>query len=194
MNTNSIISTATTGLTGEGITANVISKEIYASASDHSHNISGTSLAVASEYEMQNFDHNAWDGCKCQSISSPYYKTRIFEKEHECMFNDYDIPVVTKEINNSKVVLYEACGIPKENITYKTEFVNKTKQTYLNVIGKHEMLDLGFENNINIHLFIDTSIYDGYEVNIADGMVMIVLHEIMNEVPVLKDCTVGYSS
>lgn len=175
-------------------TNNVISKWIYADASDHSHNISGTLLDAVSEYEMLNFDHNAWDECKCQSISSPYYKSRVFEKEYQCMFNDYDHPVVTKELNNDKVMLYEAWGIPKNNIEYSTEFINKTKETYLNVVGKHEVEEIGFENDINIHLFIDTNIYDGYEVNIADGMVTIILHEIKNEVPVLRDCTVGSSS
>lgn len=28
---------------------------------------------------------------------------------------------------------------------------------------------------------------DGYEVNVNDGMVMIILHEIKNEAPVLRD-------
>ena len=53
------------------------------------------------------------------------------------------------------------------------------------------MSELGFENDINIHLLVDTDVYGGYEVNINDGMVMIVLHEIKNEAPVLEDCTVA---
>ena len=123
------------------------------------------------------------------SMIDDFCNINNFKKEYTCMFNDYDRPVVTKELNNDKVMLYEAWGIPKKNITYKTEFINKTKQTYLNVVGKNEMLELGFENDINIHLFIDTDIYDGYEVNIVDGMVIIVLHEIPNEQPMLKDCS-----
>lgn len=113
----------------------------------------------------------------------------IFEREYECMWigGKYDSPVVTKELNNDKVMLYNAFGIPKENIKYETEFVNKTKQIYLNVTGHVELKDLGFENQINIHMLIDTDIYEGYEVNVNDGMVMVVLHEIKNEVPVLKD-------
>lgn len=106
--------------------------------------------------------------------------------------NNYDTPVITKELNKDKVMLYEAWGIPRENITYKAEFVNKTREMYLNVVGKHEMSQIGFENEINIHLPIDTKIYDGYQVIINDGMVMIILNEIENEAPVLKDNTVAW--
>lgn len=130
------------------------------------------------------------DAVSCgYSIRSINYDENIFEKEYKCMFyeNDYDRPVVEKELNGDKVMLYEAWGIPKSLITYSTEFVNRTRQTYLNVIGKYEMPELGFENDINIHLLIDTNIYDGYEVHIEDGMVTVVLHEIKNEAPVLKD-------
>ncbi|WP_342759525.1 hypothetical protein [Kineothrix sedimenti] len=111
-----------------------------------------------------------------------------YEKEYECMWigNDYDRPVITKELNNDKVMLFEAWGIPKENITYEIEFINKTRQTFLNVTGRAEIIDLGFENDINIHMLIDTEIYDGYEVNVDNGMVMVILHEIENEQPVLK--------
>ena len=113
----------------------------------------------------------------------------LFGKEHECMFykNDYDRPVVEKEVNNDKILLYEAWGIPNDVITYKTEFVNKTKQTYLNINGELKNEMIGFENDINVHLRIDTDIYDGYEVHVRDGLVTVVLHEIKNEAPVLKD-------
>lgn len=113
----------------------------------------------------------------------------IFEMEYKCMWigDQYDRPVITKELNNDKVMIYNAFGIPKENIKYETEFVNKTKQTYLNVIGHAELTELGFENQVNVHMLIDTDIYDGYEVSVNDGMVMIVLHEIENEAPKLRD-------
>lgn len=117
-----------------------------------------------------------------------------FENEYECMFNTkmtdvfgYEGAYITKELNNDKVLIYLATGIPKENITYETEFVNKTKETYLNIKGDVEVIDLGFKNDINIHLRIDTNIYDGYEVHIKNGLIAVVLHEIKNEAPVLKD-------
>lgn len=120
------------------------------------------------------------NGCRKEKIMM-YFD----ENTHEVM--TYDAPVVTKEVNNDKVMLYEAWGIPKDMITYKTEFVNKTKQTYLNIKGEFKNEMIGFENDINVHLRVDTDIYDGYEVYIEDGMVTVVLHEIKNEAPVLKD-------
>lgn len=118
-----------------------------------------------------------------------FMNEKLFEKEYKCMFyeNDYDRPVVEKEVNNDKVLLYEAWGIPKDMITYETEFINKTKQTYLNIKGEFKNEIIGFENDINVHLRIDTYIYDGYEVHIEDGLVTVILHEIKNEAPVLKD-------
>lgn len=118
-----------------------------------------------------------------------FMNKKLFEKEYKCMFyeNDYDRPVVEKEVNNDKVLLYEAWGIPKDMITYETEFVNKTKQTYLNIKGEFKNEIIGFENDINVHLRIDTDIYDGYEVHIENGLVTVMLHEIKNEAPVLKD-------
>lgn len=111
------------------------------------------------------------------------------KKEYKYMFyeNDYDRPVVEKELNGDKVMLYEAWGIPEDMVTYETEFINKTKQTYLNIKGEFKNEKIGFENGINVHLLIDTRIYDGYEVHVKDGLVTVVLHEIKNEAPVLKD-------
>ena len=128
-------------------------------------------------------------GLRAASTIIEWDVNRIFEKEYINMFyeNDYDHPVVEKEFNGDKVMLYEAWGIPKDVIKYETEFINKTKRTYLNVTGQAEMKDIGFKNDINVHLLIDTDIYDGYEVNINDGLIMIVLHEIKNEQPVLND-------
>ncbi len=97
------------------------------------------------------------------------------------------IPIITKEVDNNKVYLYEAYGIPKDCITYKTEFVNKTKQTYLNITGEYDNSVLGFKKKLNVHLLIDTKIYDSYEVYVEDGLVTVVLHEIINEEPELKD-------
>lgn len=136
--------------------------------------------------------------------SSAYYKYKLldsllysyqkenqekFLREYMCMWenNTYDHPVVEKELNGNKVLLYEAWGIPKGLIEYSTEFVNKTKQTYLNINGEYKIEEIGFENDINVHLEIDTNIYDGYEVHIEDGLITVTLHEIKNEIPILKD-------
>ena len=112
-----------------------------------------------------------------------------FEKEYEYMFfnNEYNTAIRTIEKDNNKILVFNALGIPKENIEYKTEFINKSKESYLVIQGKVELEDLNYENGINIRIRIDTDIYDGYEVNIEDGLITVVLHEIINEAPVLKD-------
>ena len=112
-----------------------------------------------------------------------------FEKEYECMFfsNEYNTAIRTIEKDNNKILVFNALGIPRENIEYKTEFVNKSKESYLVIQGKVELKDINYENGINISVRIDTDIYDGYEVKIEDGLIRVVLHEIKNEAPVLKD-------
>ena len=91
----------------------------------------------------------------------------------------------TAQAGTYKIYIYNALGIPKKNISYKTEFINRTKQTYLNIKGEYK--DIGFENKINVHLFINTDIYNKYEVRFQDGLVFVVLHEIINKKPILTD-------
>ena len=116
-----------------------------------------------------------------------------FEKENECMFisNEYNTTIRTIEKDNSKILVFNALGIPRENIEYKAEFVNKSKESYLVVQGSVELKDINYENGINIRMKIDTDIYDGYDVYIENGLVFVRLHEIVNEAPVLKDYGVG---
>lgn len=108
-------------------------------------------------------------------------------EDYVVMGNEYTTPYKVKQNAMDKCYVYKAMGIPKEKIKYETEFVNRTKETYLNITGEHtaEMLDI--DNKINVHLFIDTDIYDRYEVHVVDGLVYVILHEIINEQPVLKD-------
>ena len=118
-----------------------------------------------------------------------FMNEKLFEKEYECMFisNEYNAPIRTIEKDNNKILVFNALGIPRENIEYKTEFVNKSKESYLVVQGSIELKDLNYENGINIRMKIDTDIYDGYDVYIENGLVLVRLHEIVNEAPVLKD-------
>ena len=118
-----------------------------------------------------------------------FMNEKLFEKEYECMFisNEYNAPIRTIEKDNNKILVFNALGIPRENIEYKTEFVNKSKESYLVVHGSVELKDLNYENGINIRMKIDTDIYDGYDVYIENGLVFVRLHEIVNEAPVLKD-------
>ena len=118
-----------------------------------------------------------------------FMNEKLFEKEYECMFisNEYNAPIRTIEKDNNKILVFNALGIPRENIEYKTEFVNKSKESYLVIQGSVELKDLNYENGINIRMKIDTDIYDGYDVYIENGLVFVRLHEIVNEAPVLKD-------
>lgn len=110
--------------------------------------------------------------------------------EVKTMCDGYTTPYRAKQIKTDKIYIYKAEGIPKENIIYKTEFVNRTKEIYLNIKGEYENDEFELYNKINVHLLIDTDIYEGYEVHIIDGLVHVILHEIINEQPVLKDMSV----
>lgn len=136
-------------------------------------------------YETTEDIRNAINASIKRYIDKEYEK--MFKNCYETSFDNYDMPFKTREINNSKILFYKAYGIPKAFISHETEFVNKSKQTYLNVKGSYENGDIDFKNDINIHLLIDTDVYSGYEVDVADGIVKITLREIENEVPVLTD-------
>lgn len=111
----------------------------------------------------------------------------LFKKENKNMFDNYTDAFRVAQVGTDKIYIYNAIGIPKENIKYETEFVNRTKETYLNIKGEHKAESIGFENEIDVHLLIDTDVYDKYEVDFHDGLVFVFLHEIINEKPVLKD-------
>lgn len=110
-----------------------------------------------------------------------------FKKGYICMFNNHTAAFRVAQVGTDKIYIYNAIGIPKENIKYETEFVNRTKETYLNIKGEHKVEDIGFENDIDVHLLIDTNVYDKYEVDFHDGLIFVFLHEIINEKPVLED-------
>ena len=111
----------------------------------------------------------------------------LFKKENKNMFNNHTAAFRVAQVETDKIYIYNAIGIPRENIKYETEFVNRTKETYLNITGDYKNETIGFENEINVHLLIDTDVYDKYEVEIHYGLVFVVLHEIINEKPVLED-------
>ena len=110
-----------------------------------------------------------------------------FKKEYTCMFNNHTAAFRVAQVGTDKIYIYNAVGIPKENIKYETEFVNRTKETYLNIKGEYKVEGIGFENEIDVHLLIDTNVYDKYEVDFHDGLIFVFLHEIINEKPVLED-------
>ncbi len=110
-----------------------------------------------------------------------------FKKEYTCMFDNHTEAFRVAQVGTDKIYIYNAIGIPRENIKYETEFVNRTKETYLNIKGEYKVEGIGFENEIDVHLLIDTNVYDKYEVDFHDGLIFVFLHEIINEKPVLED-------
>lgn len=110
-----------------------------------------------------------------------------FKKEYTCMFNNHTAAFRVAQVGTDKIYIYNAIGIPKENIKYETEFINRTMETYLNIKGEYKAEDIEFENKIDVHLLIDTDVYDKYEVWFHDGLVLVFLHEIINKKPVLED-------
>lgn len=160
-----------------------ISREDVIESEKHRHLIYATSSGYLNKSQRDILDSlSYW----MQFKNNNYIK---FEKEYKGMWiaTEYNQPIRTIEKDNNKILVFNALGIPKENIEYKTEFVNKSKETYLTVQGSVDLTDLNYENGINVRMKIDTDVYDGYDVIIEDGLVFIRLHEIVNEAPVLKD-------
>lgn len=108
-------------------------------------------------------------------------------EDYVVMGNEYTTPYKVKQHAVDKLYVYRAVGIPKEKIKYETEFVNRTKETYLNITGETEDIAFDFHNEINVHLLIDTDIYNEFAVHIEDGLVYVFLKEIINDKPVLND-------
>lgn len=98
-------------------------------------------------------------------------------------YADYDRPFITVEKNNCKILQYELIGLNENHITVKKEFINKTKELFLIVTGEYEDELTGWKNDINISLRIDYSIYNKVTWSVKDGILNIILHEIINEEP-----------
>lgn len=96
---------------------------------------------------------------------------------------EYDHPFNEIEKHRAKFLQYELIGIGEEDVKIETEFINKTKQIFLNVKGEIEDKITGWKNDINIHLEIDTSIYNSYSCKFNNGLLTIMLKEIVNEKP-----------
>ena len=95
-------------------------------------------------------------------------------------------PIYEKEVNNKKVLMYSVPGYTNEDICYNDEFVNKTKDTYLNIHGELELrvkVDVVYKDSFDISLPIDTSIYNSYNVKVINGLLIVTLYEIINKAP-----------
>ena len=99
-------------------------------------------------------------------------------------------PFKVFEENNTKVLFYNAIGISE--FEYGTEFVNRTKETYLNIKGECNWADGKYKNSVDVHLKIDTGVYDRYEVTWDDGILAVTLFEIINEAPKFENVNASY--
>ena len=96
---------------------------------------------------------------------------------------DYDHPIKEVQKDNKRILQYELIGLSENDLTVKKEFLNRQKETYLNVTGSYKDELTEFENDISIHLYIDTDTYDSYDCHIENGILTITLYEIINEQP-----------
>lgn len=122
-----------------------------------------------------------------RDLMDAYFYGSKFKMEYDSLWATYDNPIHTVEKDNKKIMLYELIGLNKEHIKVETEFINKTKTTYLNITGEFVDELTGWKNEINIHERIDTDIYCGYETNIKDGILTVVLYETINHKPAFDD-------
>jgi hypothetical protein len=88
-----------------------------------------------------------FDGNISTTTTSSWYPGQLEEIEYK------DEPIFEHEKNGIKYLQYELIGLGEEHIHVEKEFLNKEKQTFLNVKGEFKDADTGFENEINIHLF-----------------------------------------
>ena len=98
----------------------------------------------------------------------------------------YTTPSHTIEKDNKKILLYKAAGLSEASTTVEEEFINKTRDFYININGKYENDYLNWHNNVSIQIKVDTSIYSSYSVYFVDGLIIIELIEIQNEKPDIK--------
>jgi hypothetical protein len=123
-----------------------------------------------------------------ESVLSPFdtysLTTNLYDTYNG--INKYTKPIKTIEKNNSKILQYNICGMSDEDINVEKEFINKTKELFLNVTGEYEDEESEFKTSVNIHLPIDTKIYELYDFYVLDGLLTITLFEIENEEPEFK--------
>jgi hypothetical protein len=107
----------------------------------------------------------------------------IMSYEGDFVGQRYDTPIHIVEKDNKKYLQYELIGLGKEHITIEKKWVNKDRKMFVVVEGKYKDEETGWENEININLEVDWRIYDKVEYSIKDGILTIVLFEILNEEP-----------
>lgn len=121
---------------------------------------------------------------KCTTLAATDFLMEYFAQWD----NTYDSPMKVVEKDNKKYLQYELIGLNASHITVKKNFVNKTKTLFVTVEGKYKDEVTGFENEINIILNVDYKIYSKVTYAIQDGILTIILHEIISPEPNIDVC------
>ena len=95
----------------------------------------------------------------------------------------HDQPIRTEEKEEMKILLYSAPGFSPNNTTVEEEFVNRTKEFFVNIIGEMRSGCIEYSKKLNIHLKVDSCIYNKYRVRFDNGLIYIYLYEILQERP-----------
>ena len=95
----------------------------------------------------------------------------------------YDTPIHTIEKDNKKYLQYELIGLGEEHINVTKKWVNKDRKMFVVVEGKYKDEITDWENEININLEVDWRIYNRIDHAIKNGILTIILHEIINPEP-----------
>ena len=115
---------------------------------------------------------------------APYYTSTLTGTINTSL-TSYTTPLATINKDNKRILLYRATGI--DTFEYEKEFVNRTKETFLNIKGECDWYDGAYKNSVNIHLAINTDVYNGYEVAWESGILVVTLYEIVNKEPEFKE-------
>lgn len=100
-----------------------------------------------------------------------------------CGDEEYDSPIHVFERDNMLCYFYEAIGISKDNLEITEEFINKTKEFYVKVKGQYFDCIAEWDNDLNVRIKVDSNIYDRYDVTAENGIIRVILYEIINERP-----------
>lgn len=121
-------------------------------------------------------------------ISAGYLKTdnaTISVRDAVCGLCDNKI-ISTVEKDYHKFIVFDVRGIPEDAIKVKTSFVNKTKRMYIEIVGNHHDEYLEYKSEIHEKIFVDTDIYEKYDFEINNGLLILILSEKVNKKPDFK--------
>lgn len=95
-------------------------------------------------------------------------------------------PIRTVVKDRELVLVYFAAGFKKEDIKYKVEFINKTQEMYLHISGEIEIKSLHYKSSMDIQHLLDINTYEGFDIDVDNGLLILTLYKKQNEAVILK--------